>query len=100
MLADSPCALTGVRCGAKVTWPGPRNLWKDTVATAAVAAPRLEASEPTFVSFGSFTVTVMAIGWFTTPRQADGAPVGGPANAGPFAANLNSGGLLPMPASW
>ena len=74
-------------------------MWKDTAATAADAGPRLEAAEPAFVSFGSFTVTEIDIGWFTAPVRATGAPVGGPANAGPFAVNLNSGGLFPMPAS-
>src|SRR5262245_58253652 len=86
-----PWVVTAARAGAKVTAPGPRCLWNDTLVTLR------DASCP--FPFGSSPHTLMAIGVFAFPVRVVAVAVGGPVNFGPPCANDRTGGALFIPIS-
>ena len=85
-----------MRALSKVTFPGPRNLWNETVATVGHGrAPRLGLT----CAFGSSTQTLIATGWFTVPVKLAATPTGGPVTFAPPCEKASTGGWLPMPSS-
>src|SRR5580704_19316167 len=96
----SPCFLTGMRTLSKVTFPGPRNSWSETVATEPGASPDPSgAASASPGAFGSSTQTLIVTGWFTVPVRVAETPVGGPVTFAPPCEKARIGGWLPMPSS-
>ena len=80
----APCFGTGTRALSKVTVPGPRNLWSETVATEPGGSPNPgggASASPR--AFGSSTQTLIATGWFTVPVKLAETPAGGPVTFAP-----------------
>src|SRR4051794_6903985 len=92
----SPCFWTGTRDLSNVTFPGPRNLWSEIVATDGVN-PRPPPVSP--ATFGSDTQTLIGTGWFTVPLNVAATASGGPVTFAPSCENDSTGGWLPIPSS-
>src|SRR6266700_3995797 len=91
----SPCFGTGTRGLSKVTVPGPRNLWSETVATEPGGSPNpAGGASASPEAFGSSTQALIATGWFTVPVRLAETPVGGPVTFGPPCAKASTGGWL------
>src|SRR5204863_3858550 len=90
-LTMSPCFSTGMRALSKVTFPGPRNLWNETVATLAVG-PNAAGGASVSGAFGSSTQTLIATGWFTVPVTLEATAVGGPVTFAPPCGKASTGG--------
>ena len=88
-----------MRALSKVTFPGPRNLWNETVATLATGPNAAGGASASPGAFGSSTQTLIATGWFTVPVKLAETAVGGPVTFAPPCEKASIGGWLPMPSS-
>ena len=96
----APCFGTGTRALSKVTVPGPRNLWSETVAMDPFGSPNPAGGASTSPgAFGSSTQTAIATGCATVPVKLAETPVGGPVTFAPPCEKARIGGWLPMPSS-
>src|SRR4029077_5122780 len=95
----APCWSTGKRPLSKVTFPGPRNLWNETVATLATGPNSAGGGSASPGALGSSTQTLIATGWFTVAVKLADTPTGGPVTFAPPCEKARTGGWLPMPSS-